>query len=89
MHILAGLGKDYNSAVVTITSRTEGWTVKDVSALLTSYEQRLEDVEKSSSINSDGSLPTANLMQTANQRTFPSNNNTFRADGNTNYRSDG
>lgn len=42
LHIISGLGTEYDPVMVTITSRTESWTVKDVGALLLSFETRLE-----------------------------------------------
>ena len=79
MHILSGLGTDYNPVMVTVTSKTEGWTVQDVSAILMSYESRLEEI-MSSSISADASLPSAHLVQ-SNQRSNLSSNNNYRNDG--------
>ncbi|XP_042029862.1 uncharacterized protein LOC121776758 [Salvia splendens] len=86
LHILAGLGVDYNRVVVTITSKLEELTVREVSALLTSFERRLDSAVKNSSINREGSIPTANLVQAENQR---SNSNSNFRNGRNNYRGNG
>ncbi|XP_042007255.1 uncharacterized protein LOC121755891 isoform X1 [Salvia splendens] len=60
LYILGGLGREYDSVVVTVTSKAESSTVQDVSALLLSFESRIE-ADKNSSINLEGSQPTANV----------------------------
>lgn len=67
LHILSGLGTEYDSVMVTITSKADSWKVQDVNALLLSFESRLESA-KSPSINLDGSQPTANFTQTSGQK---------------------
>src|SRR5436305_2077511 len=42
MHILGGLNSDYNPVMVSVTSKIDVYTLKDVCALLLSYEGRLE-----------------------------------------------
>ena len=60
LHILSGLGAEYNLVMVVITSKGETWSVQDVAALLLNFESRLE-ATKSSIINMDGSQPSAHL----------------------------
>ena len=67
LYILAGLGHEYDSVMVTITSRGDMWTVQDVTALLLSFESRL-DSGKQSTVGADGVLPTANFAQVSGQR---------------------
>ena len=75
LHILAGLGKEYDPVVVTITSKANSWSVQDATNLLLSFESRLESIDVSP-INLDGSQPTANLAQaTGQKREGPSRNN--------------
>ena len=63
LHLLAGVGLEYDSVVVTVTSRTEPYTFADVGALLLSHESRIEQF----TVNSDGSTPVVNLVY-QNQR---------------------
>lgn len=42
LHILSGLGSEYGSVMVSITSRIEPCSIADVHALLLSFESRLE-----------------------------------------------
>ncbi|XP_047957717.1 uncharacterized protein LOC125203424 [Salvia hispanica] len=67
LHILSGVGSEYDSIMVTISSSADRWTVGDVASLLLSFESRLKSV-KSNSINIDGSQPSANLVQPTPQR---------------------
>lgn len=67
LHILAGLGKEYDPVVVTITSKADSWSVQDMSTLLLSFESRLESTNNSS-INLDGSQPSTNIAQATSQR---------------------
>ncbi|KAK6115126.1 hypothetical protein DH2020_007395 [Rehmannia glutinosa] len=60
LHILSGLGNDYDSVMVSITSRVEPCSLREVYALLLSFEARLENAE-SSQINMDGSTINANF----------------------------
>ncbi|KAK6120911.1 hypothetical protein DH2020_045346 [Rehmannia glutinosa] len=46
--ILTGLGHEYNSVMVSVTSRTESYTLTDLYALLLCYESRLESQNISS-----------------------------------------
>lgn len=58
LHVLAGLGSEYDAVMVSITSKTEPFNLKDVTSLLLSYESRLE---ASTQINTEGSQPSANV----------------------------
>lgn len=58
LHVLAGLGSEYDPVMVSITSRIEPWSILDVQSLLLSFESRLES-SKSTPLNSDGSQPSA------------------------------
>ncbi|KAK6144515.1 hypothetical protein DH2020_021335 [Rehmannia glutinosa] len=60
LHILSGLGNDYDSVMVSITSRVEPCSLREVYALLLSFEARLENAE-SPQINMDGSTINANF----------------------------
>ena len=42
LHILSGLGHEYDPVVVPITSRSESFPLKDVAALILSFETRLD-----------------------------------------------
>lgn len=42
LHILGGLGSDYDALVISVTSRTEPITLTDLNGLLLSHEYRLE-----------------------------------------------
>lgn len=66
LYILGGLSHDYDSIIVTVTIKTQDWTVQDVAALLHSFESRLEDPSAQiSKINIDGSVPSVNLAHTS------------------------
>lgn len=68
MHILNGLGSEYDAVMVTVSSKMESWTTMDIHCLLLSFENRLEST-KSAPLNSDGSQPYLNYMaQTNTQR---------------------
>ncbi|KAI9201691.1 hypothetical protein LWI28_027488 [Acer negundo] len=56
-NITNGLGSEYESVVVSITSRVEPYTVSEASALLLAHEKRIEAY----TLNPDGSSPIANL----------------------------
>ncbi|TXG52621.1 hypothetical protein EZV62_021790 [Acer yangbiense] len=56
-NITNGLGAEYESVIVSVTSRVEPFTVSEVTALLLAHEKRIE----SYSLNPDGSTPSANL----------------------------
>ncbi|KAH6775438.1 hypothetical protein C2S52_012999 [Perilla frutescens var. hirtella] len=66
LHILAGLGPEYNPVIVSITSRVEHFSLRDVKSMLLVYESRLEHVEQPS-LNTDGSTPTANMATQTQQ----------------------
>ncbi|CAA0842045.1 Unknown protein, partial [Striga hermonthica] len=42
LHLLSGLGQEYNSIMVAVTSRLEPWTMINLQSLLLSYESRLD-----------------------------------------------
>ena len=42
LHILGGLGYEYNSFVISITSRTDAPNLDDINSLLLANESRLE-----------------------------------------------
>ncbi|CAA0829121.1 Unknown protein [Striga hermonthica] len=81
LYILAGLGTEYNPAVVAVTSRVEPYSLNEVYAMLLSLESRL-DISTQTLVNPDGSIPSANLAQnnsSTNQKApspFSTNNNT-------------
>ena len=62
LHIMGGLGQDYDPAVCAVTSRSDPWNVADVSVFLLSFESRMEST-RAHSTSSDGSQPTLNLVQ--------------------------
>ncbi|KAK6121394.1 hypothetical protein DH2020_044858 [Rehmannia glutinosa] len=45
LHILSGLGPEYNPVIVSITSRLEPCSLREAHAILLSYENRLEATE--------------------------------------------
>ncbi|KAH6816202.1 hypothetical protein C2S51_021022 [Perilla frutescens var. frutescens] len=61
LHILSGLGSDYDAVMVTITSQSDSWRLQDVYSLLLGFEARLESL-RFSSINTEGSQPSANQV---------------------------
>ncbi|KAK6119198.1 hypothetical protein DH2020_047046 [Rehmannia glutinosa] len=58
MHVLGGLGNEYDVVVVTVTSKLESYNLQEVTSLLLSYESRMEDAAL---VNMEGSTPSANL----------------------------
>ncbi|KAH6787022.1 hypothetical protein C2S52_006574 [Perilla frutescens var. hirtella] len=71
LHVLSGLRSEYDSVMVTITSKCENWSIGDVQALLLSFESRLESF-RGTVINIDGSQPPANIFtHSSNQRNGP------------------
>lgn len=66
LHILAGLGSEYDPVVVSVTTRSEPFTLNDVSSLLLSFEARLDRGTNNST--NDSNLPSINLTQFNNQR---------------------
>ncbi|KAH6770031.1 hypothetical protein C2S52_014834 [Perilla frutescens var. hirtella] len=71
LHILSGLGSDYDAVMVTITSRSESWRLQDVHALLMTFEARLESTHLISTSNTEGSQPSVNYTS----QSFPKNEN--------------
>lgn len=65
LHVLSGLGSEYDLVMVTITSKIEPFSLKDTQALFLRYESRLEGFS-STSVNSKGSALSANVA-TQNQ----------------------
>lgn len=57
--------------MVTITSKTEPFTLRDVQSILLSYESRLESMNSINSINTKGSVPTANFVTQQRRSNFP------------------
>ncbi|CAA0842912.1 Unknown protein [Striga hermonthica] len=79
LYILAGLGTEYNPAVVAITSRVEPYTLNEVYAMLLNLESRI-DIGVQSIVNPDGSLSSVNLTSSTsknqkNTSTYPTYNN--------------
>ncbi|KAH6791771.1 hypothetical protein C2S52_002248 [Perilla frutescens var. hirtella] len=71
LHILSGLGSEYDSVMVTITSKSENWSIQNVQALLMSFESRLESF-RGVVINTDRSQPSANIFtHSFNRRNGP------------------
>ncbi|XP_041995621.1 uncharacterized protein LOC121745715 [Salvia splendens] len=60
-YILGGLAQDYNLVVVSISSRCEPWTVREVSALLLSFETRLNSAEVAV-VSMEGTRPSLNVV---------------------------
>ena len=59
LYILGGLGQDYDSVVVNLTSRHDQITLQEVQYMLQSQEMRLKQLHHS--IPADNPLPSANL----------------------------
>lgn len=83
LHILTGLGQEYNSVMVSLTSRVEPCTLREVKALLLSYESRLEMTEQSN-ISIEGSSPSANMVSQTQQNHNTNYHNSNRGHGNGN-----
>lgn len=62
LHILGGLGQEYDPAVCVVTSRSEPWSVGDVNSFLLSFESRIETT-RSHLASLEGSQPSLNLVQ--------------------------
>ncbi|CAA0842158.1 Unknown protein, partial [Striga hermonthica] len=60
LHLLAGLGSDYNPVVISITSRTEACSMMEAYSILLSFESRLESTDSTN--EGDGSFLAANLV---------------------------
>ncbi|KAK6146863.1 hypothetical protein DH2020_020732 [Rehmannia glutinosa] len=67
MYVLSGLGPEYNSVMVSATSRLEPWSLSELHALLLSFENRLETFENRSVIQ-DGSFSVNFTQNTGNRR---------------------
>ncbi|KAH6801210.1 hypothetical protein C2S52_001674 [Perilla frutescens var. hirtella] len=63
---IVGLGPEYNSVMVPMTSRAESFPLKEVKGLLLIYEKRLESMENPS-FGLDGSSPLANIASSHQQ----------------------
>ncbi|KAK6122928.1 hypothetical protein DH2020_043328 [Rehmannia glutinosa] len=73
LHILSGLGSEYDPVMVSITSKVDPFSVSDLQTILLSFESRLE-TSSGSIISNDGSQPSLNTMTTTPGRSFnPSN----------------
>ncbi|CAA0831393.1 Unknown protein, partial [Striga hermonthica] len=90
MHLIGGLGQEYNPIMVTVSSRVEPWSTIDLQALLLSFESRLETVGLNIPlVNSDGSYPMANAAMTQNFPRNASQNRGGRAPFNQSFRGRG
>ncbi|XP_042063548.1 uncharacterized protein LOC121807400 [Salvia splendens] len=67
MHILGGLGQEYDPAVCAISSRSDSWSLGDATAFLLTFESRMETMRSHSS-SAEGSQPALNLMHQSNQK---------------------
>ncbi|KAK6129825.1 hypothetical protein DH2020_036411 [Rehmannia glutinosa] len=67
LHILAGLGSEYNVVMVSATSRLEPLSVVEIQSLLISYVTRFESIVVPM-VNSDGSLHSVNNVAQPPQR---------------------
>ena len=67
LHILGGLGQEYDPAVCAISSRSDSWSLGDATPFLLTFELRMETTISHSS-NREGSQPVLNLVQQSNQR---------------------
>ncbi|KAH6827086.1 hypothetical protein C2S53_004692 [Perilla frutescens var. hirtella] len=88
LHILTGLGQQYNDIMVSLTYRVEPCTLREVKALLLSYESRLEMVEHLA-ISTEGSSPTTNMAYQTQQNRNPNYHNQNRGRSNGNFRRGG
>ncbi|CAA0815262.1 Unknown protein, partial [Striga hermonthica] len=70
LHILSGLGNEYDSVMVNVTSRIEPYGLNELHALLLSYKARLEANNNllGPTINTDGTQPSINATQMDNRR---------------------
>lgn len=78
LYILSGLGQEYNPVVVSVSSKVDPISVGDVSALLLSFEARLE-CASTPSFSTDGSGPSVYFTQQSNNKNISQkkgNNNT-------------
>ncbi|KAK6131035.1 hypothetical protein DH2020_035223 [Rehmannia glutinosa] len=73
MYIMSGLGSDYNSVMVSVTSKTEPISIAEVTSLLLTFEARLERIE-AGHFGVEGSHHTVNIAtQNSNFNRSPSN----------------
>ncbi|CAA0824703.1 Unknown protein, partial [Striga hermonthica] len=69
MYILAGLGHDYNPVMVSIMSKTEALSLREVQSLLLTFETRLEAMNlEQPQYSFDGSAPNVNLTEQSQGR---------------------
>ncbi|XP_042056421.1 uncharacterized protein LOC121801010 [Salvia splendens] len=82
LHILGGLGQEYDPAVCVVTSRSEPWAIGDVSSFLLSFESRMETTRANSS-STEGSQPSLHLVQQQSgpKKDLQSYNNKFDTGG--------
>ncbi|CAA0837847.1 Unknown protein, partial [Striga hermonthica] len=78
LHILGGLGQEYNAVVVVVTTRIEAYTLNEVHSMLLSLESRM-DLQTQPTINLDGSSPSAHY---ASQNTGNNNKGSTNQGGN-------
>ena len=62
LYILSGLGREYDPMVASISTRVEPWTVKDIGAVLLSFESRLS-AANSVPGSTEGSQSSLHLAQ--------------------------
>ncbi|CAA0834944.1 Unknown protein [Striga hermonthica] len=82
LHILGGLGAEYNAVVVAVTTRIEPYTLNEVYAMLLSLESRM-DFTSQPSVNIDGSNPSTHFASQGGTN----NNNNFSKTSDTSMRS--
>ncbi|KAK6144591.1 hypothetical protein DH2020_021411 [Rehmannia glutinosa] len=80
LHVLSGLGAEYNHVIVSVTSRLEPCSLREAHAILLSYENRLE---LSDGISTAGEIFSVNLTTQGPSSTFR------RGGGNQNHRGRG
>lgn len=81
LHILAGLGPEYDLTVLVITGNDEFPPLQRVYSMLLTQENRLQR-RSSTVINTDGSLPSVNLTQSKTPQFSPSVNESNRKNKN-------
>lgn len=68
MHVLNGIGSEYDPVMVIVSSKVESWSIIDVHSLLFSFENRLEST-RFAHLNSDSSQPSLDyIAQSGPQR---------------------
>ncbi|XP_022158089.1 uncharacterized protein LOC111024658 [Momordica charantia] len=83
MHILSGLGSEYESTVSVITVKKGPLTIQDVTALLLSHQRR---IEKEISAAKDVTLPSASINLAHQQFGQNNQNNSVSYNSNDNHR---